>query len=527
MCIVFLSLIQKYTYMYIDARNTDDGSLIEGDICIIGAGAAGITMALEWMNTPYKVILLEGGGFEYDEKVQELYDGKTTGQRYYPLKSARLHYFGGTTNHWAGFCSTLDHIDFVKRDWVPHSGWPITRNDLDPYYARAHKYLDLGPYDYTLKYWQQKDPLLVPLVSDDSVIWNKMWQFSTPTNFGKKYKDTIIHAGNIHLYTYANVTDLTANENVSAIKEVTVKNYAGKEHKVRAKVFVLACCSIQNSRLLLASDKQAVKGLGNDNDLVGRNFMEHLEINSGELWLEKPNPLKLYGLNFMVTKARAELAISEKQQIDHKILNGTVSLTPLAMAKKMKPIIDIWTSNDPRKSLDSLMQNFQKVDEETAKHPHSSDNAYQLFTRIEQAPNPSSRVTLDTEKDSLGVPRATLHWELTALEKRSIRKIYELLGQAVGREGTGRVKMLDYLQDEKDTSWPSSTGGGWHHMGTTRMSDNPKEGVVDADCKVHDIANLYCAGSSCFATAGAPNPTLTLTALTIRLSDHLKQATKS
>jgi choline dehydrogenase-like flavoprotein len=148
--------------------------------------------------------------------------------------------------------------------------------------------------------------------------------------------------------------------------------------------------------------------------------------------------------------------------------------------------------------------------------------AFQLFTRMEQAPNPASRVMLDTEKDSLGMPRAMLHWELTALEKRSLRKIYETIGREFGRAGLGRVQLMDYIQDEKDESWPSFTGGGWHHMGTTRMSDDPKNGVVDANCKVHGIANLYMAGSSCYVTAAAPNPTLTLVALTLRLSDHLK-----
>lgn len=513
--------------MHIDARLSDNHSLIEGDICIIGAGAAGISMALEWIDTPYKVILLEGGGFEYDDRVQELYDGKTTGQHYYPLKACRLHYFGGTTGHWSGFCSTFDPIDFKKRDWVPESGWPITRADLEPFYPRAQKNLDLGAYNYDLKYWQKSHPLFIPLLPDDKVIWNKMWQFSPPTRFGEKYKDTIVNAKNIHLYTYANVTDITANENVSQIKEVTVKNYAGKEHKVRAKIFVLACCAIQNARVLLASNKQASKGLGNDHDLVGRNFMEHVEINSGELWLEKPNPLDLYRINFGVTKVRAELAVTEQQQTENRILNGTLSLTPLAIAKNMKPMIDLWSSDDPRKSLDNLRKGGEKENEVPQNAKSNINKSYQLFTRIEQAPNPESRVTLETEKDSLGVPRATLHWVLTPLEKRSIRKIHELLGQQVGLAGVGRVRMMEYLQNENDPSWPEFTGGGWHHMGTTRMSDDPKKGVVDSNCKIHGISNLYVAGSSCFTTAAACNPTLTLTALSIRLSDHLKQKIKS
>jgi choline dehydrogenase-like flavoprotein len=509
--------------MHTDARELPANTVIEGDVCIIGAGAAGISIAMDWIGTPHKVILLEGGGFDYDDRVQELYAGKTTGQHYYPLKSARLHYFGGTTGHWAGFCSPFDEIDFEKRDWIPHSGWPIVRKDLDPYYMRAQKNLELGPYEYDWKYWQKNDPELKPMMKDESVVWNKLWQFSPPTQFGTKYRDTIVKAKNIHLYTYANVMDITANENVSAINQVTVKNYTGKEHTVKAKHFILACCSIQNARILLASNKQAQNGLGNDNDNVGRYFMEHLEIKSGELWLTNPNLMKLYSLDFGKTKARCELAISKDQQQKHRILNGTSSLTPLLLARSMKPMIAIWDNEDPQKNLKDLFTEFGKVGKiaQSAK-ADTLLKSFELFTRIEQAPNPDSRVTLDTEKDALGMPRGTLHWVLTPLEKHSIRKIYELIGQQVGIAGIGRVKMMDYLVDENDDAWPDFTGGGWHHMGTTRMSADPKNGVVDANCKVHSIANLHIAGASCYATAAAPNPTLTVVALSLRLSDRIK-----
>jgi choline dehydrogenase-like flavoprotein len=206
-------------------------------------------------------------------------------------------------------------------------------------------------------------------------------------------------------------------------------------------------------------------------------------------------------------------------QEKHKILNGTTSLTPLELAGEWPSIIETW-SKDVKKN-EELFKSFGDKPPKAA--PKNGYQSFELFTRIEQAPNPNSRVTLDTEKDSLGMPRAMLNWELTPLEKRSIRKIYELLGQEVGKAGVGRVKMMDYLWDEKDYTWPSFTGGGWHHMGTTRMSDDPKNGVVDANCKVHGIDNLFVAGASCYVTAAAPNPTLTLIALTLRLSDHLKQ----
>ena len=512
--------------MHIDARTIENGSTIEGDLCIIGAGAAGISMALEWIGSPYKVILLEGGGFDYDPKMQELYAGKSTGQHYYPLQSCRLHQFGGTTGHWAGFCSVFDEIDFKKRAWIPNSGWPITRADLDPFYARAHKNIDLGPYEYSMAYWKKADPLLVPFEIDEQAVWHKIWQFSPPTRFAEKYRKTILNARNIHLYTYANVTNISADENAKTIKEVTIKNLAGKTHRVKAKHFVLACCSLQNARLLLASNKEAKNGLGNDQDLVGRYFMEHLEIKSAELHLLKPIQYKLFQFEFGKTKARAELAIHPALQEKYQLLNGTASLERLDLARNTLPAIKSWNDDDPRKSMENMLGSFRDAGEKSQPTSAAGSSAFQMFTRIEQAPNPDSRVSLDADTDALGVPRVKLNWVLTPFEKRSIRTMYRIMGEQFGKAGLGRVKLMEYLQDEKDDNWPDFTGGGWHHMGTTRMHDDPKQGVVDAHCKVHGISNLHIAGASCYATAAAPNPTLTLIALTLRLSDRLKDHLK-
>jgi choline dehydrogenase-like flavoprotein len=508
--------------MHIDCRVMPDNSLIEGDICIVGSGAAGISMALDLARSNKKIILLEGGGFSYEEKTQDLNSGTTSGQNYFPLRSARLHYFGGTTGHWSGFCSPLDPIDFEKRDWVDHSGWPITKNDLDPYYEKAQPLLELGPYDYSVKYWKKDDPDAKSLVSDQANVWNKMWQFSPPTSFGKKYRKPVVESTNIHLYTYAQATEIKTNEDVTAVTEIVIRNHAGKTHRVKAKRFVLACCSVQNARLLLASNKQAVKGIGNDRDLVGRYFMEHLEVKSAELWLTRPFPMNLYHLDFANSKPRAELAITAEAQRKHKVLNGTSSLDALKNARGRKPIIELWSDPDPRKSHDNLMGAFDSLpDPNKVKEDKSLDAAYEMFTRIEQSPNPSSRVTLGKDTDAFGVPYPHLHWALTEMDKRSIRNIYRIIGKEVGKSGVARVRLMEYLRDDKDQSWPSFTGGGWHHMGTTRMHNDPAQGVVDQNCKVHGLANLYIAGSSCFTTAGAANPTLSVVALSLRLANHL------
>jgi choline dehydrogenase-like flavoprotein len=508
--------------MYIDARYLENGSLIEGDLCIVGAGAAGISIALDWIHSPYKVILLEGGGFEVDAAMQDLYAGKSIGQNYYSLEAVRLHYFGGTTSHWAGYCSPYDDIDFKKRDWVPLSGWPISKADLEPYYPKAQKILELGPYEYGLDYWQKIYPDLVPLPLDNNVIWNKIWQFSPPTRFNTRYRSDIVNAKNIHLYTYANVTDIEADENVQTIRQVTTRNLTGKQHRVKAKYFILACCALQNARLLLASNKQAPKGLGNDHDLVGRHFMEHLEVKSGELLLPFTASLKLYMLNFMDLRMRAELSTTAAIQKHYRILNGTISLSPELLARKEKSMIEMF----PKKGTETLQlaDAFQKelMEESKAKINERKYNSFELFTRLEQSPNPHSRITLDTEKDALGMPRIILNWQLTELEKRSIRQIHMVLGQQIGVAGIGRVRLMDWLKDENDPSWPSFLGGGWHHMGTTRMHHDPEQGVVDKNCKIFGINNLYIAGSSCFTTAGSANPTLTLISLSTKLSDFIK-----
>ncbi|HUQ64855.1 MAG TPA: GMC family oxidoreductase [Flavitalea sp.] len=510
--------------MHIDARILENNTLIEGDICIVGAGAAGITLALQFLNLPLKVILLEGGGFNYETAMQDLYKGKNAGLPYYSLESSRLHYFGGTTGHWAGYCSEYDEIDFKKRDWIPESGWPITKKDLDEYYHKAAEILELQtglPDNNTLG---------TSLNFDNKVLRNKMWYFSPPVRFGKKYRETIVNAANIILYTYANVTEIIADENVAAVKELTVKNLAGKQHRVQAKTIILACCAIQNARLLLASNRQASKGIGNTHDLVGTRFMEHLEMNAADLYLPQPASLDLYRLQFFYTKARAELALTEQTQQESGILNGTAALDPVIISddKKDEPASEpssgaVDSSSDPSASLKGW-ENAEKYYEtgKYLKEKFNKTKQYMLFTRMEQSPNPLSRITLDTTSDALGVPRVKLDWQLTTLEKRSYRKLVEIIGTACGMTGTGRVRLHEWLQDEYDHSWPENLAGGWHHMGTTRMHKSSKEGVVDENCKVHGMYNLYIAGSSCFPTAGSANPTYTIIAMTLRLAQHLK-----
>ena len=503
--------------MHIDARTLESGTLIEADLCIVGAGAAGISIALEWASANRDVILLEGGGFDVEPQMQALYRGESVDRPYYPLQSATLHYFGGTTGHWAGFCSPFDPIDFEKRDWVPHSGWPFKREHLDPFYARANQVLELGPYEYDAAYWESQDEDVRRLPLDGKTFFPKMWQFSPPTRMGNVYRDPIVKSARLRLYTYARVVEIVPNETVTAIDGLRTKTIDGKEHRVRARQYILACGAIHNARLLLASNTRATRGIGNDHDLVGRYFMEHFEVIAAQAAFEKVPPFKLYSFPAAGrTRARAELALLGDVQREHRILNGTSSFQggPLTGSEQSR---FAWFSADAAANVKDW-----QARRPPASYTPPTHVVYRMFTRQEQAPNPESRIVLSPEKDELGMPRANLRWKFTRLDKRSMRVFYELLGREMGRAGLGRVQVMDWLLQGDDDTWPDHLSGGWHHMGTTRMHEDPKQGVVDANCRVHGIANLYIAGGAVYPTGGAVNPTLTVVAMALRLSDHLK-----
>ena len=513
--------------MHTDIRALDSNTRLHADLCIVGAGAAGIAIALEWAGSSRSVLLLEGGGLDLDSEIQDLYRGSILGQPYYPLESASLHYLGGATGHWAGFCTTLDRIDFERRDWVPESGWPIARSDLDVYYNRAHRYLELGPYEYDVKHWEEADVEQQRLPVDPRVAWTKIWQFSPPTRFGTKYYDELVRAQNIHLLTYANVCDITANAALDRVTGVEVRTHAGKSFWIQAEDIVLACGAMQNARLLLAADRQMPGGLGNKHDLVGRYFMEHIEMPAAELILRDPlaTKMKLYKRYPGITKVRGELAVSEDVQRERKILNGTASFQPGIKGGSGKSTFQMY----PPAYIEKYRANTRTVVapptiDERRRVP-ASYPVYHLMTRQEQAPNPHSRVILSTERDSLGLRRADLDWRLSPLDKHSMRTFFELLGTEFRRSGVGSMELRDWLRAD-DSNWPTFLSGGWHQMGTTRMHSDPCHGVVDADCRVHGMSNLFVAGASVFPTGGAGNPIMTVVALALRLSDLLKGRTR-
>lgn len=538
--------------MFIDARGVSSSAVIDADLCIIGAGAAGITLALQFVGRREKVVLLEAGGFKPDSATQSLYSGEIVGLPCTRPDLSRSRFFGGSTNCWGGWCRPLDDIDTEERPWIPNSGWPITRAQLQPFYEKSHGLLQLGPFDYREANWTNElashQVRFFPL--DDSPINNNVCLLSPPARFGRLYKDKLQHASNVHVFLHANVTEIQTDDTASRVIAVEVTTLSGSRFVVAPKVTTLCSGGIENARLLLASNKVQTAGLGNTHDNVGRYFMDHPSTRMGVVRLQdQQGHRRLYDNSLALTRRRvnlphirvaAHLAPTEQSQRElslsnsrtylvaryfHSVSESYKTLKAIRQAVRngerfgvrVKETATQLASALPKLMLDAPQLTLALLDNRL--NPNFVKRSFQVETIIEPVPNPDSRITLSGKRDRLGLPQVRVDWRLTEDDKRHFKGTHDLVTSELSKKGA--VLVADEEGEIADR-WPESVQGCWHHMGTTRMHQNPKKGVVDAECRVHGIHNLFVAGSSVFPTVGSDAPTITIVALALRLAERLQ-----
>lgn len=513
--------------MFIDARSLEDGRVFQSDVCIIGAGAAGIALATPLTHAGLRVDLIESGGFESELDTQSLTLAKVDG---FPglMNTMRLRYFGGTTNHWGGWCHPLEPFDFEEHAWIPGSGWPISLEDLAPYYVSAKKLIGIDSPDFRFNPSERQAAGDLPLLGThceemEPVIWRVTQP--TPTKMGAGvYRDGVDLAPNLRCFLRANATELIPHSSGRRLEHVKVATLTGRKLRFEARRYVLCCGAIENARLLLLSDSVIRGGVGNQHDLVGRYFCDHGTQRGVQLVIPAQEHLRIF----------QEERFLMPRQDEKKPRLWTGMLQGLPAPTKRPDGVGFRTTNAYREQqrtlgfamIAGMTHKFRRVLKSAlavdalGTPPQMAGNypmrSLSFVVVPEQSPNPDSRVMLDEEKDALGLRMTKLEVRSQEIDLRSRSEGRKAFALAVARAGSGRVR----LEPLDDAPWLAGFGG--HQTGTTRMANDPKRGVTDRNGKVHGVENLFVMGSSLYPTAGWQHPTLTIFALTLRLADHLK-----
>jgi choline dehydrogenase-like flavoprotein len=481
----------------------------------------------------------------------------------------RCRVLGGSSHAWAGKSAAFDHVDFAARDWVPYSGWPFGLETLAPYLDRAAEVLNLGPNCYDDGLWELMGVAPPQPQLNPSILKSFFWQFARSRidtmdimRFGPEF--VTFDAPNVRVLLNATVTRIDTNEAGSAFERLEVSTIDGVRSRVRAKAAVLAASAIENPRLLLISNCIHPNGLGNQNDVVGRFLMDHLGARIGRFKVEDcPAVVERFGFYGVKHRGHAHMYMhglvpSKELQERERLLHCAVymleerasddpwdALKRLLRAKSDEPISDLlavasspgllakgvgmrvfesnavpqWIKHFVVNAIIKQFPNFVVREFQSRGLPHKLAGLV-IDGITEQRPDPESRITLSDKSDALGVPIARVNWRIDDEARRSLIRLGHLVAAELSRAGLPAPLLEDWIAEERPQDGVIIDTA--HTAGTTRMSDDPKLGVVDPNCQVHGVAGLYVAGASVFPTSGHANPTLMILSLAVRLADRIK-----
>lgn len=546
--------------MMLDMAELSDRRVLTADLCIIGAGAAGISMALQFIGQGLDVLLVESGGQRRDAKIQDMYAGSVERLDLHASPDRfRCRQFGGSTTLWGGRLSPFDPIDFEARSYIPHSGWPIAYDELLPFYREANRICEAGAFAYRID--EAFDRPMRPMIdgfNSRNFSTDHLERFSMPTNFAVRYGATLQAASNVRVLLHATATDFTFDASGRTLTQVKLSSLSGKTAFVRSRAFVLATGGVEVARLLLANRDLHTNGIGNQHGVVGRYYMCHIAGTLGHIKIDGPNSAVWhdYDISEDGTYCRRRLALLAVAQRKHQIGNfigrlhhpniadpshRTAALSLVFLGSRLLP----WEYRTRVASgHDTTLQQYGRHVANLVADPVSAirfatrmlngrflakrkipslvvaskANVFSLDFHGEQVPNPESRVVLDVAQDAVGLPRIKIDWRYTLLDVETIRTSVRLLAEDFERSGVG---VLSYEPDGVEAEILRYGAYGGHHLGTARMGNDPRTSVVDPQCLVHGIGNLFVAGGATFPTSSQANPTLTIVALALRLAKHL------
>jgi len=510
--------------MFKDLKDIPPDSKLTYDLCIVGTGPAGISVTKQLLDTNFSIVVLESGGLQPEARYQELNKGENSGPSFLSLDASRMRCFGGAGKIWAGYCSPFKKDEFKKKEFIPLSGWPISLKDLSSYYMQAAQMLGISYQKfYDNKYFQDTfgGASFREFNRNNSLLSGNVFQVSRAENkdFSKKYEAELKSARNVDIIFHSTVTKLDVSNNGERIHSAHIKDLDGNKALINAKTFVLACGALENPRILLASNEFYEDGIGNGSGFVGSCFMSHPGVRDvGEIHMKSSG--RCLGEAVYHDDYISQFEMSQRERSKQNTLRHAFSIY------QRPGLFDraTYTSKTGFSHLDRLVEDFyfsSNINRAMcAIKGRYVPKFWNLDVSLEQPPRMSNYLNLQADKDSLGVPKINVHWdEMSQIEKTTVIKSVETLARECGFLNIANIKLKDELLTGRSFNIDDPIN---HHIGTTRMSKDSSSGVVDRNCKVFGISNLYIAGSSVFATSSVVNPTYTIIAMSLRLGDYLK-----
>lgn len=523
--------------MIVDLDDYENNATIATDICIVGAGVAGLTIAREFLDSGVNVLIVESGGKRDESRTQRLYESDVVGLPHEGIHNGRFRIFGGSSTRWGAQLMTFESLDFSERMHVGCSAWPISHQTVREHYRRAEAVLAVNALSYEEDLWADFE--VEPLEFNRRQLKYRFskWAGFKNRNFAKSIGADCVSSRNVTVLLHANLTEIMPYRNGTSVSHLKVRSLSGREARIEAKRYVICCGAIETARLLLASNSVMPGGVGNDRDMVGRYFQDHISVRVARL---DPAERSRFTATFdpfvrAGTMHSCKLVMTEEAQREKRCLNvmghivygfteesGLYELRKIlrAIQSKRNPIpspLGAWRilrySSDIFRMVFGQFLARRRLSPKLAK--------CHLDIECEQAPSRDSRVTLSAEKDELGLPKTVLDWRISDLEKHSVQEYTKLFRNEWERMGLGKARWEESPFDGGD-EWMKICRDTYHHAGTTRMGSSPGYGVVDENLKVHGFDNLYIGSTSVFPSSSCANPTLTMMALCIRLADFWK-----
>lgn len=567
--------------MITSAAVLPNGSTLSADLAVVGAGPAGITIAIEVANKGVDVVLVESGYEEFNPNAQRLAEAaEWNTELHAPMSMSVRRQLGGTSTIWGGRCVPYDRVDFEGRDHISNVTWAVTYDELLPYYPRACSWLQCGRPAFDTTQMTHLPPSVVPGLPQGAVSSATFERWSLSTNFAREYGDTLKRSRHVRVVTGLTCTEVISDRGGTRTERLDCRTLEGRRISVQARGYVLACGGLETTRLLLASRGPHGGALGDHSGHLGSWYMGHVGgVISNVRFCTRPRSTVFgYERDTDGTYVRRRFSITSEAQRTHELpnaiaylanpdlanhrhRNGILSFAYLTLrspfseavaptAHRFSPaggaVLGQKANSATRASVRAHLMNVARDCPSVARFAvgfgirrflaggrkipglfsaYSAENCYPLQYNGEQIPNRQSRVSLASDRDSVGMPRLNIDLRFSQADVDGILRCHEVWDEYLRKNGCGR---LEYVSEDPGSLVWSMLGGGTHQLGTTRMASKAEDGVVNEHLAVHGMTNLFVASSSVLPTSGQANPTFMIIVLALRLADRLsKELTSS